>query len=175
MLKLSTVELGIALAGLNAADRLQLLSLLQQRAEVEAEQVEDTRPPLEQLLEHARQQSAAKSGDPEKWLEADEAYWGYHRRHYQRLVGERRSDAQDINAWMTVSLAAWNEAGQLAAAECPHPGSVRIVEPAPDAATEAVESRPALPRAVQQDVEWTRARRDEARIAELLAKVGVSE
>lgn len=172
MLKLSSEQLAAALAGLNAADRLQLLSLLQQRAEVEAEQIEDTRPPLDSLIERDRQQAAARSDNPEKWLEADAAHWECHRRNYDRLVGERRDDTLDIDAWMTASLSAWRRAGELAAAECPHPGSARIVEPEPDETDEAMAS---LPPATRRDIELSRARREDARIAQLLAKAGVHE
>ena len=170
MLRLSTAELGLALAGLSPAERLQLLQLLQQREELAADAPEDTRPPLESLIERDRQQSSARSDNPEQWLEADAAHWACHQRHYDRLVGGRRSDTQGIDAWMEPSLESWAEAGELAAIECPPPASVRVAEPEPGARDEAM----TLPRAVQQDVEWTRARRGDERLAALLRKVGVS-
>lgn len=171
MLRLSSEQLATALSGLSPIERLQLLQLLQQREEMAAEAPEDTRPPIGELIEQARQKAAVASDNPERWLEMDATHWECHERHYQRLIGERRSDMQDIDAWMAASLAAWNEAEELAAVECLHPDTVRS-DAQPD---EIVNALASLPPATRRDIEYSKARREDARIAHLLAKAGIHE
>ena len=155
-LKLSAGDVIAALRGLTEAERAELLDLLQAAEEEESAKPEDTRPPLDQLLEQARQQSAAKSGDPDAWLAADAAHAESRAAHYRRLMGECGASMQDIAAYMSASLVAWTQAGNLAIADgFPDPDRKQVVAPEPAEREEAMQT---LPRATRQDIEQSRAR-----------------
>jgi hypothetical protein len=153
-LRLSESELAAALTGLSPVERIELLSLLEAREALEAEQPTDERPPLEHYLDQARQAAAAKSDDPAAWHVANEAHAESRSVHYRRLMDERGQMTEDINAYMAASIAAWHEADDLAIADgFPDPDSaVKCAAPDVDADPD---DRPPLPRATAEDVLFT--------------------
>lgn len=176
MLRLSEAELAAALTGLGPAERVELLSLLEARAALEAEQPEDTRQPIDQYAERARQQAAAKSGDPEHWLAADAVHQTAAEQHRVRLWAERGPVTDDIAAYMEAFCEVHNEAASLATAEGYPPADEVVRHKVPEPAQDQIErALPTLPRATRLDVELSRARREDARIAQLLAKAGVRD
>jgi hypothetical protein len=154
-LRLSETELSAALAGLNPAERLELLRLLEVRAAAEADQVPDERKPLSTLAEEALQEAAARSGDPAAFLEAHRQHAERRELHLPRLL-PALSETADIKAYLAEFWQAWVRAGELAAADgFPKPES-RSLAPKPPVAEPS--PAPRLPRDVEADVAQTRAR-----------------
>jgi hypothetical protein len=77
------------------------------------------RPSIEQLIEQARQHSAARSSDPERWLAADGMHQAAVDRHREKLRAERNAPppAEDIAGWMQAHSEVLDEAVALAVAE----------------------------------------------------------
>jgi hypothetical protein len=171
-LRLSGSDVIAALRGLSEQERDELLTLLRQADDERAEAPEDTRQSLDELIERDRQKSAAASSDPARWLAMDEAHAESRSAHYCRLLAGQDMRV-DIEAYMTTATQAWHEAGEKAAVDrCPAPKASLEAEPEPDVDEAAIQS---LPPATRRDIEYSRARREDARIAQLLAKAGVRD
>jgi hypothetical protein len=156
MLRLTASQLKQALSGLSLAERHELLQLLEARDRIEAEQPQDTRPPLSHYVEQIRQECAARSPDPGAYLKACAAHEAAAAAHRERLMAER-STPEGIGARVTASLQVFSEARELAARDgFPDPDGARKEPEATKVPPEP--GRRPLPRATADDIVQTRAR-----------------
>jgi hypothetical protein len=166
MLRLTPDQLTAALAGLNSAERIELLGLLEARERNEAERPVDTRPPLSSLFhEFAPGTAAQKSGDPDEYLRKHKAHEERRAVHATRL--ERQRPSPDDHPSLSELFAVFRAAGEAAEADgYPNPGRAPAPTPEePELNTDMEDrggrregaARP-LPAVIRDDVAQSRAR-----------------
>ena len=112
-LQLSKADIATALRGLSKIERAELLALLEAAQEEEPLQPVDDRPPISIFLEQIRQEYAARSDDPEKYLMNWDAHEARCKWHCDRLMAGR-PDPNSIQDFLAEFAAASSEARELA-------------------------------------------------------------
>jgi hypothetical protein len=97
---------------------MELLQLLEVRAEAEATMQVDTRRQIRDFADEALREAAKRSGDPDRYLAIDAAHEERRLVHLAQLQEQRTLPADaDVEAWMCRFTSMWDEAGERATAD----------------------------------------------------------